>query len=114
MDDTNTSTEVFKLLVQLSLLTVVQKFLSLGILLSLVVVYFIAMIYLETSRQVRLEELASRSAVFSQIVETVRVFPSSHQTVIGQAESLSYMLPSDRRYHHHTRIWMAEPVSIQS
>ncbi|EGX88465.1 ATP-binding cassette transporter, putative [Cordyceps militaris CM01] len=65
------SNQTFKLLVQISLLLAVQKFLILILLISLVLVYVIARLYLRTSRQVRLQELGSRSAVFSQIVETV-------------------------------------------
>ncbi|KAM3508693.1 hypothetical protein MY10362_001057 [Beauveria mimosiformis] len=65
------SNQTFKLLVQISLLLVVQKILIFILFVILILVYGIARLYLRTSRQVRLEELASRSAVMSQIVETV-------------------------------------------
>ncbi|KJK75094.1 hypothetical protein H634G_09729 [Metarhizium anisopliae BRIP 53293] len=65
------SNQIFKLLVQVSLLLAVQKLLLLTIPLCFVVICLVARVYFRTSRQVRIEELASRSAVFSQIVETV-------------------------------------------
>ncbi|KAF5122543.1 ABC transporter gloK [Metarhizium anisopliae] len=65
------SNQIFKLLVQVALLLAVQKLLLLTIPLCFVVICLVARVYFRTSRQVRIEELVSRSAVFSQIVETV-------------------------------------------
>ncbi|KID74916.1 ABC transporter, transmembrane domain, type 1, partial [Metarhizium brunneum ARSEF 3297] len=64
------SNQIFELLLQVALLLAVQKLLLLTIPLCFVVICLVARVYFRTSRQVRIEELASRSAVFSQIVET--------------------------------------------
>lgn len=70
---------------QISLLLAVQKLLLLSLPLCFIVIYFVARVFLRTSRQVRIEELASRSAVFSHIIETVGDLPSD-----GSMPSSSY------------------------
>ncbi|KAK2590797.1 hypothetical protein QQS21_011518 [Conoideocrella luteorostrata] len=65
------SNQIFKLLVQITLLLSVQKLLILTLPVGAVVVWFVARFYFQTSRQVRARELAARSRVLSHIVETV-------------------------------------------
>ncbi|ODA84214.1 hypothetical protein RJ55_02732 [Drechmeria coniospora] len=65
------SNQTFKILVQIIVLLAVQKLLLWSIPICLVIVYIIAKVYLRMSRRVQIEELASRSAVISQITETV-------------------------------------------
>jgi ATP-binding cassette, subfamily C (CFTR/MRP), member 1 len=68
---TLTVAEIFKLLVQIVILFMAQRLLTLTLPVCLIVVYFIQKIYLRTSRQLRLLELESRSAVVAGILETV-------------------------------------------
>ncbi|OTB06021.1 hypothetical protein M426DRAFT_319383 [Hypoxylon sp. CI-4A] len=63
--------QIFKLSVQVVLLFVAQRFLSLTLPVCLVIVYIIQKIYLRTSRQLRLLELESRSAILIDFLETV-------------------------------------------
>ncbi|KAI0147916.1 ABC transporter [Hypoxylon sp. NC0597] len=65
------STQVFKLLVQVVLLFISQKLLTLTLPVCLMIVYVVQRIYLRTSRQLRLLELESRSEVFIDFLETV-------------------------------------------
>lgn len=64
--------EVTKLSVQVALLLTVQRLLLLAMPFCLLVVYVVQRFYLMTSRQLRLLDLESRSAVFSSFLETVR------------------------------------------
>ncbi|KXH28361.1 hypothetical protein CSAL01_10659 [Colletotrichum salicis] len=71
------SVQVFKLLVQVVLLLSVQKMLALTLPLCTAVVYLVQRVYLRTSRQLRLLDLESQSAVYSRSVEgvtTIRAF----------------------------------------
>jgi len=63
--------EIFKLLMQATLLIVAQKWLALSLPACLIVVYVVQKVYLMTSRQLRFLELESRAAVFSSFLETV-------------------------------------------
>ncbi|KAK2012789.1 P-loop containing nucleoside triphosphate hydrolase protein [Colletotrichum eremochloae] len=65
------SNQVFKLLVQVVLLFSAQKLLATTLPLCLVTVYLIQRIYLRTSRQLRLLDLESQSAVYSSFMESV-------------------------------------------
>ncbi|KAH8757146.1 P-loop containing nucleoside triphosphate hydrolase protein, partial [Hyaloscypha sp. PMI_1271] len=65
------SNQIFKLLVQAALLFSAQKLLSLTFPLCVAVVYFVQKIYLRTSRQLRLIDLESQSAVYSSFLESV-------------------------------------------
>ncbi|KXH42042.1 hypothetical protein CNYM01_08392 [Colletotrichum nymphaeae SA-01] len=65
------SNQVFKLLVQVVLLFSAQKLLALSLPLCAVVVYFVQRVYLRTSRQLRLLDLESQSAVYSSFLESV-------------------------------------------
>ncbi|KAI1414778.1 ABC transporter [Hypoxylon sp. FL1857] len=67
----STSVQIFKLLVQVILLFVAQKLLTLTLPVCLLIVYVVQKIYLRTSRQLRLLELESRSEVFIDFLETV-------------------------------------------
>jgi hypothetical protein len=71
LDFNDVLVEVFKLLMQVSLLFSVQKILVLSLPVCMGIIYVIQRRCLRTSRQVRLLELESRSAVFSHILETV-------------------------------------------
>ncbi|KAM7206614.1 P-loop containing nucleoside triphosphate hydrolase protein [Rhypophila sp. PSN 637] len=64
------STQVFKLIFQASVVFAVQPLVSLTLPIYIVVVYIVQKIYLRTSRQMRIIELESRSAVFSSLLET--------------------------------------------
>ncbi|KAI1466683.1 P-loop containing nucleoside triphosphate hydrolase protein [Daldinia caldariorum] len=68
--------QVSKLLVQVILLFVAQKLLTLTLPICLVFVYLVQKIYLRTSRQLRLLELESRSAVLINFLETVEGLPT--------------------------------------
>ncbi|KAI0837775.1 ABC transporter [Hypoxylon sp. FL0890] len=63
--------QIFKLLVQVVLLFIAQKLLTLTLPVCLVIIYVVQRIYLRTSRQLRLLELESKSEVFIDFLETV-------------------------------------------
>lgn len=65
------STQVFKLLVQITLLLLSQPHIALTLPPSLLVVYIVQHVYLRTSRQLRILELSSRAAVLSSITEMI-------------------------------------------
>ncbi|KAF3769045.1 putative ABC transporter [Cryphonectria parasitica EP155] len=65
------SVQIFKLVVQMALLLTVQRLMLLALPFCLLVVYVVQRFYLMTSRQLRLLDLESRSAVFSSFLETV-------------------------------------------
>lgn len=64
-------TQIFKLMMQCSLLLASQRLLVFALPLYSFFVYFIQRVYLRTSRQLRYLELESRSAVYSSFLETV-------------------------------------------
>lgn len=63
--------EVFKLLVQTVLLFSAQKMMLVTLPLCVAAVYLIQRVYLRTSRQLRLLDLESQSAVYSSFLESV-------------------------------------------
>ncbi|KAH6645218.1 P-loop containing nucleoside triphosphate hydrolase protein [Truncatella angustata] len=63
--------QVFKLLVQTTLLFSAQKIMSLTLPLCVATVYLVQRVYLRTSRQIRLLDLESQSAVYSSFLESV-------------------------------------------
>ncbi|PTB62192.1 P-loop containing nucleoside triphosphate hydrolase protein [Trichoderma citrinoviride] len=65
------SNQVFKILVQTALLFAAQKLMAVSLPVCIVTVYFIQKVYLQTSRQLRLLELESQSAVYSSFLESV-------------------------------------------
>nr|RBQ99006.1 hypothetical protein FVER53263_03317 [Fusarium verticillioides] len=65
------SNQVFKLLVQATLLFSAQKLLAATLPLCVLVVYVVQRVYLCTSRQLRLLQLESQSAVYSSFLESV-------------------------------------------
>ncbi|KAI0133901.1 ABC transporter [Xylariales sp. AK1849] len=65
------SNQVFKLLVQTALLFSAQKLMSVTLPFCLAIVYLIQRVYLRTSRQLRLLDLESQSAVYSSFLESV-------------------------------------------
>ncbi|KAF2715971.1 P-loop containing nucleoside triphosphate hydrolase protein [Polychaeton citri CBS 116435] len=65
------SNQTFKLIVQIALLFSAQKFMTLTLPLCVLVVYIVQRVYLRTSRQLRLLDLESQSAVFSSFLESV-------------------------------------------
>jgi hypothetical protein len=67
----NISIETFKLLVQTTLLFSTHKLMALSLPLCILAVYLIQRIYLRTSRQLRLLDLESQSAVYSSFLESV-------------------------------------------
>ena len=76
-----TELELLKLLMQVSLLFSVQKLLLFSLPIYLALLYVIQRVFLRTSRQLRLMELESKSAVSSATLEAVCHFfrpPRSH------------------------------------
>ncbi|WJG35266.1 P-loop containing nucleoside triphosphate hydrolase protein [Fusarium oxysporum Fo47] len=63
--------EVFKLLVQATLLFSAQKLLTATLPICVLVVYVVQRVYLRTSRQLRLLQLESQSAVYSSFLESI-------------------------------------------
>ncbi|PCH05502.1 ABC transporter, integral membrane type 1 [Penicillium occitanis (nom. inval.)] len=63
--------QIFKLLMQVILLCVAEKWLALSLPACVLLVYVIQKAYLRTSRQLRFLELESRAGVFSNFLETV-------------------------------------------
>ncbi|TKW49435.1 Canalicular multispecific organic anion transporter 2 [Colletotrichum tanaceti] len=88
------SNQVFKLLVQLVLLFSAQKLMATTLPLCVVTVYFVQRIYLRTSRQLRLLDLESQSAVYSSFLEsvegvrTIRAFGWERQVEAANIRSL--------------------------
>ncbi|KAI8961398.1 P-loop containing nucleoside triphosphate hydrolase protein [Daldinia sp. FL1419] len=78
--------QVFKLLVQVILLLVAQKLLTLTLPICLMVVYIVQKIYLRTSRQLRLLELESKSAVLIDFLETIEGL-STIRAFAGQSQA---------------------------
>lgn len=82
------STQVFKLLVQITLLLLSQPLIALTLPPSLLVVYIVQDVYLRTSRQLRILELSSRAAVLSSLSEmiagacTIRAFGWQPHTIL--------------------------------
>ncbi|KAL0932221.1 ATP-binding cassette containing protein [Colletotrichum truncatum] len=64
------SNQIFKLLVQTSLLFSAQKLMASTLPLCIIVVYIVQKVYLRTSRQLRLLDLESQSAVYSSFLES--------------------------------------------
>ncbi|KAL5623721.1 hypothetical protein FOBRF1_002971 [Fusarium oxysporum] len=62
--------QVFKLLVQAMLLFSAQKLLTVTLPICVLVVYVVQRVYLRTSRQLRLLQLESQSAVYSSFLES--------------------------------------------
>ncbi|KAF5626828.1 drug facilitator PEP5 [Fusarium tjaetaba] len=65
------SNQVFKLLVQATLLFSAQKLLAATLPICILVVYVVQRVYLRISRQLRLLQLESQSAVYSSFLESV-------------------------------------------
>ncbi|KAH8194053.1 hypothetical protein TruAng_011783 [Truncatella angustata] len=63
--------QTFKLTVQFILLFLASKYMTISLPFCCIAVYIIQRVYLRTSRQLRLLELESRSAIFSDFLETV-------------------------------------------
>ncbi|KAK1995506.1 P-loop containing nucleoside triphosphate hydrolase protein [Colletotrichum falcatum] len=88
------SNQVFKLLVQIVLLFSVQKTMATTLPLCLVTVYLVQKVYLRTSRQLRLLDLESQSAVYSSFIEsvegvvTIRAFGWESKAEAANIESL--------------------------
>lgn len=70
-ESVNYVTEIFKLMMQVALLSIAQKWLVLSLPACIVIVYIVQKVYLRTSRQLRFIELESRAAVFSSFLESV-------------------------------------------
>ena len=68
-----TISETFKLLMQIVLLFIAQKWLTMSLPGCMLIVYVIQKVYLRTSRQLRFLELESRAGVFSSFLESVSV-----------------------------------------
>ncbi|THY47850.1 hypothetical protein D6C97_07847 [Aureobasidium pullulans] len=64
-------TQIFKLVMQCSLLLTSQKLLVFALPIHAIFIYIVQKVYLRTSRQIRYLELESRSAVYSSFLETV-------------------------------------------
>ncbi|KAJ4394029.1 hypothetical protein N0V93_003246 [Gnomoniopsis smithogilvyi] len=65
------STQVFKLLVQTTILLLSQPLIAIALPPSILVVYIVQKVYLRTSRQLRILELSRRATVLSFLTETV-------------------------------------------
>ncbi|KAK3694050.1 ABC transporter type 1, transmembrane domain-containing protein [Podospora appendiculata] len=68
----NLGVQVFKLAMQASLLFAVQPLMTATLPFCAAIVYVVQKVYLQTSRQLRLIELESRSAVSTSLMETVQ------------------------------------------
>lgn len=64
-------TQIFKLSMQVILLFVAQKWLTVSLPACMAVVYIVQKVYLRTSRQLRFLELEARAGVFSSFLESV-------------------------------------------
>ncbi|RAH84629.1 putative ABC transporter [Aspergillus japonicus CBS 114.51] len=64
-------TQIFKLLMQIALLCIADKWLAVSLPACGLLVYFVQKVYLRTSRQLRLLELESRAGVFSSFLESI-------------------------------------------
>ncbi|RAH71174.1 putative ABC transporter [Aspergillus aculeatinus CBS 121060] len=64
-------TQIFKLLMQITLLCIADNWLAVSLPACGLVVYFVQKVYLRTSRQLRLLELESRAGVFSSFLESI-------------------------------------------
>lgn len=64
-------TQISKLLMQIALLFIVQRWLTLSFPFCIILVYIVQKVYLRTSRQLRLLELESRAGVFSSFLDSV-------------------------------------------
>ncbi|KAI1499120.1 putative ABC transporter [Biscogniauxia marginata] len=64
-------TQIFKLLMQIILLCMAQKWLAVSLPACALLVYAVQKVYLQTSRQLRFLELQSRAGVFSSFLETI-------------------------------------------
>ncbi|KAI3328394.1 putative ABC transporter [Ustulina deusta] len=64
-------TQIFKLLMQVVLLCIAEKWLALSLPACITVVYVIQKVYLRTSRQLRFLELEARAGVFSSFLESI-------------------------------------------
>jgi ATP-binding cassette subfamily C (CFTR/MRP) protein 1 len=67
--------EIFKLLMQVILLFISQKWLTVSLPACMLLVYIVQKVYLRTSRQLRFLELESRAGVFSSFLESVGINP---------------------------------------
>ncbi|TVY43016.1 ABC transporter [Lachnellula occidentalis] len=67
----NIMTQTFKLLMQIVLLFIAQKWLTMSLPACMLIVYIVQKVYLRTSRQLRFLELESRAGVFSSFLESV-------------------------------------------
>ncbi|TRX93894.1 hypothetical protein FHL15_005276 [Xylaria flabelliformis] len=78
-------TQIFKLLMQIVLLCVAEKWLALSLPICMAVVYVVQKVYLQTSRQLRFLELEARAGVFSSFLEsgleTIRTFGWSRAVI---------------------------------
>lgn len=63
-------TEIFKLLMQITLLISVNPLLATTLPICIVIVYLVQKYYLRVSRQLRYLELHARAAVFTSFIET--------------------------------------------
>ncbi|KAI1820889.1 putative ABC transporter [Xylaria intraflava] len=63
--------QIFKLLVQIIVLCMAQKWLAVSLPACAVLVYVVQKVYLRTSRQLRFLELQSRAGIFSSFLETI-------------------------------------------
>ena len=96
-----TGPEVFKILVQTALLFAAQKLMAVSLPVCIVTVYFIQKVYLQTSRQLRLLELESQSAVYSSFLESVWHISDPAVSFISDS------VPGGRRCDH-SRVWLGE------
>ncbi|KAJ5013713.1 ABC transporter atnG [Colletotrichum sp. SAR 10_99] len=86
--------EIFKLIVQTALLFTAQKMMTLAFPLVVVAIYVVQRVYLRTSRQLRLLDLESQSAVYSSFLEsldglaTIRAFGWEKQVEKANIRSL--------------------------
>ncbi|TVY42741.1 ABC transporter [Lachnellula subtilissima] len=83
----NIMAQTFKLLMQIVLLFIAQKWLTMSLPGCMLIVYVVQKVYLRTSRQLRFLELESRAGVFSSFLEsvegleTIRAFDWSEEVI---------------------------------
>lgn len=69
--------EIFKLLAQVVLILSVQPLMTATVPICFICVYFIQRVYLRTSKQLRYLDLESKSHVYTNLLDTVRISSSA-------------------------------------
>lgn len=84
-----TQLEILKLLLQVIVLCMAEKWVVVSLPAGAVIVYTVQKVYLKTSRQLRFLELQSQAGVFSNFLESVGLskIEVSHHSIVSEANS---------------------------